>query len=139
MKLSDHSFWVAGGEKILGAKELSDVVYNTLKFYEDRADEAREQARKTREEVMQEIHNEWDEENQRLKERLRLSLVELNSQKELDDYNAFVAKHKNCKGSRIGNDCTPLFRQYGTGFGVGTVLFCPICSESVDITDTSCW
>ncbi len=139
MKLSDHSFWGAGGKKILGAKELSDAVYNTLKFYEDRADEARSQASKTREEVMQEIHNEWDEENQMLKERLRLSLVELNSQKELDEYNAFVEKHRNCNGSRIGDDYTPLLRQYYTGFGRGAVVSCPICGGSVDITDTSCW
>ncbi len=139
MKFSDHSFWLGGGKKILGAKELSEAVYNTLKFHEDRADEAKEQAQKTREEVAQEIHNEWEEENKRLKERVRLSVVELNSQKELDEYDAFVEKHKSCKGSRIGNDFTPLLRQYGTGFGIGTIVSCPICNESVDITDTSCW
>lgn len=139
MKLSDHSFWVSGGKEILGAKELSEAVYNTLKFYEDRADKAKERAEKTREEVAQEIHNEWEEENKRLKERLRLSVVELNSQKELDEYDAFVEKHKNCKGSQIGDGYTPMLRQYGTGFGTGTIVSCPICNESVDITDTSCW
>lgn len=140
MSFSDYKFYLADGTKIFSANELSEAVYNTIHHYEDRAAEAYKRAAMTREEVASEIKNDFEEENKRIKEQLRFSIASVYSQKELDAYNAFVEKHTPCRlKKKIDGGKMPYVRQYGTGLGVCTTVYCPVCEASEDITDTSCW
>lgn len=142
MGLSDVTFYSHDGQnfkKIYGAKELSQAVLDTIAYHEQRAKEAIERANKTREEVAQEIKNEWEEENKRLKEQLRLSVASLASEKELVAYNAFVKKHEKCRLTKATGGMKPYVIQHGHGLGYCTKVYCQVCGQSEDITDDSVW
>lgn len=143
MGLSDVTFYSHDGQnfkKIYGAKELSQAVLDTIAYHEQRAKEAIERANKTREEVAQEIKNEWEEENKRLKEQLRLSVASLASEKELADYNAFVEAHEACRlTSKAAGAKMPYVKQFGAGIGCCTYVYCQVCGKHQDITDSSVW
>lgn len=100
----------------------------------------REQAHRTREEVAQEIKNEYAEENQQLRDELRFSVASLSSALELERYEDFCKRHLDC---RLKNKSTggkiPYVIQCGTGVGTSTKVYCQVCGASEDITDTSVW
>ena len=142
MDLSDVTFYSHDGQnfkKIYGAKELSQAVLDTIAYHEQRAKEAIERANKTREEVAQEIKNEYAQENARLKEELRFAIATLSSEKELDAYNAFVNKHRKCRLTKATSGMIPYVIQRGHGLGCCTTVYCQVCNKSEDITDSSVW
>lgn len=60
------------------------------------------------------------------------------NEKELDEYNKFVKKHKKCKfNSSIGGKITVKFT--GTGLGDIIEVCCNSCGQTKDITDISNW
>ncbi|MBR3739473.1 MAG: hypothetical protein IKN04_03325 [Clostridia bacterium] len=142
MGLSDVTFYSHDGQnfkKIYGAKELSQAVLDTIAYHEQRAKEAIERANKTREEVAQEIKNEFAEENARLKEQLRFSVATLSSEKELRAYNDFVDEHRTCRLTKATGGMIPYVIQHGHGLGCCTTVYCQVCGASKNITDSSVW
>lgn len=143
MDLSDVTFYSHDGQsfkKIYSAKELSQAVLDAIAYHEQRAEEAIERANKTKEEVVQEIKNEWEEENKRLKEQLRFSVASLASEKELADYHAFVKAHEACRlTSKAAGAKMPYVKQFGVGIGCCTYVYCQVCGKHQDITDSSIW
>ena len=122
--------------EILSAKELSKKVYDTLNFYQERC----EMLIKANQELMEEARARADaqlkQENERLRERLNLCVVELNSTKELEAYKAFIDEHKRCRSfSKYFQDLTPYIIQHRSQFGTINKAKCPICNEEKDITD----
>lgn len=143
MDLSDVTFYSHDGQsfkKIYSAKELSQAVLDAIAYHEQRAEEAIERANKTKEEVVQEIKNEWEEENKRLKEQLRFSVASLASEKELADYHSFVKAHEACRlTSKAAGAKMPYVKQFGVGIGCCTYVYCQVCGKHQDITDSSIW
>ena len=142
MNLSSISFHYDGEnfKEIYNARKLSQIVLDTISYHEQRAKEATERANKTREEVAQEIKNEWEAENRNLKERLRFSVASLSSEKELADYTAFVEAHEACRlKSKMDGAKMPYVKQFGTGVGCCTYVYCQVCGQRKDITDSSVW
>lgn len=124
---------------ILEPQELVDNVRQTLCYYQDEAMQAREKASKTREEVAREIKNEYAKENRLLNQKLKFSIASVSSEKELNDYNAFVEKHLVCRQTKATGGALPIIKQHATGVGICTKLVCPVCHEEWDITDISVW
>jgi hypothetical protein len=124
---------------ILEPQELVDSVRQTLCYYQDEAMRAREKASKTREEVARGIKNEYAKENRLLNQKLKFSIASVSSEKELNDYNAFVEKHLVCRQTKATGGALPIISQYATGIGICTKLTCPVCGAEQDITDTSVW
>lgn len=128
-----------GIRKIYSAENLSKAVYDTLKYQEDCVKKATDRANKTREEVEAEIKNEWREENERIKEKLRFSVASLYSQKEIDAYNAFDEEHMKCRQTKATGGMAPYVIQNFHGIGCCTRVYCQVCGASKDITDDSIW
>ena len=126
--------------KIYTADDLAKIVRESIEYYQENYNEALQRANKTKEEVIQEIQNEYAEENKRLKEQLRLSVVQLASEQELKAYNEFVEEHLQCaRKFRIHDGKVPYVIQKGTGVGTCSSVHCQICGASKDITDVSVW
>ena len=122
------------------ARKLADEVAGKIIDAERRASDAYTLAHRTHDEVVKEVKNEHDAENARLKERLRFSVAELNSEKELEAYQKFVQAHEKCRlGRKIDGGKMPYVIQYGTGIGVCTTVVCQACGAREDITDSSIW
>ena len=75
-----------------------------------------------------------------LKERLKLSVVQLYSLKELEAYRDFCEEHEECTHKmKITSGKIPFVKQDYCGVGVSSTVECPVCHKTLDITDTSVW
>lgn len=127
-------------KEILDAQSLVKRVADSLQYYEDRAKRCADRANKTREEVKAEIINEYKEENEQLRERIRLSWGEFASEKELEDYRAFVKEHMHNRAtSKANGGAQPYIIPHYTGIGCSKKVVCQICGQAKDITDVSVW
>lgn len=126
--------------EIYNADSFSRLVYDNIKYYQDKAAEATARANKTREEVAAEIENKWEEENKQLKKRLRLSYLEFETENELREYNDFCREHEKCGlDSKINSGKVPYLIPYYHGIGRSLKVVCPICNEHKDIADIGAW
>lgn len=125
--------------EIYDPPELADIVQKNLQFYRQEMNDAKEKSAKTREEVALEIKNEYAKENRMLNQKLKFSIASVSSEKELNDYNAFVEKHLVCRQTKATGGALPIIKQHATGLGMCTKLVCPVCHEEWDITDISVW
>lgn len=125
--------------EIQDPQDLADTVFENLQYYLENMKEAKERAAMTREEVAREIKNEYAKENRMLNQELKFSIASVSSEKELNDYNAFVEKHLVCRQTKATGGALPIISQYATGIGICTKLTCPVCGAEQDITDTSVW
>ena len=122
------------------ATELNKIITDTLTYYQDTANRAKDKAAKTKEEVAAEIHNEFEEENKSLRARLHFSYGNFHTEKELDKWKDFCERHKNCwDGSKISSGRAFYIKPYNTGFSTGYVAVCPHCGVEEDISDISWW
>lgn len=127
-------------KKVFPAQDLAQLVKDSVEYYERQAEYARNQAKKTRQEVAKEIINEHEAENQRLKNRLRYAVAILGSDSELESYKRFCAEHEKCMSSSRANwGRAPYVKQVGTGVGTATTVVCQVCGAEQDITDISNW
>ena len=118
---------------IMKADELVRVVSDTLKLYEHRLRELEDEVRELREDARTKVEVEILDENNRLKEKLRLSVDTLNSQKELSAYEKFRDEHmKSCR-------MRPYILTEGTPIGCAHTIVCPGCGAKEDITDVGAW
>ena len=75
-----------------------------------------------------------------LKEKLKLSYGQFESEKELKSFQEFEQKHMHDrKTSKAHSGMAPYIIATGTGIGTIFKSVCPICGESKNITDVSCW
>ena len=126
--------------EVLSAKELSDKVYKSINFYQERADKLAKVNKELMNDALSRANDQLKQENTRLKERLRLCIVELNSEKELEAYNAFEKEHERCRSfSKYFQTQLPYVIQSSSGIGMISRAKCPICGEEKDITDMEVW
>ena len=120
--------------------ELSKKVLDTVTYYKDRADTLQKANTKLLEDALACADRQLKEENKILRKRLKLSIVELANEKELNAYDRFMADHMKCRMiSKINGGKVPYVTQEGVGVGYITKVHCPICNMMEDITDTGAW
>lgn len=126
--------------KIYDSKELAKAVKDTLNYYEERTAAANERANRTLEEAKQFVTNQYEEENKRLKRRLKWSWGEFASEKEYDAFMQFRQEHMHNRAeSRANGGKEPYIIPDYTGIGCAKDVVCQICGEKRDITDMEAW
>jgi len=126
--------------KVYSPDDLAKIVRDSTLYYVREAERAFKSAAKTREEVKSETLNEYERENEQLKKKLRFSVARLGSDSELEMYKQFCDEHKKCmSGDRANWGKAPYVKQYGTGMGTCTEVYCQVCGAHKDITDMSNW
>ena len=129
-------------KQIYSPKEIIKMLEDTFTYFQQNMLNSRTAANKTREEVVAEIHNEFEKENQKLKDKLRFSYGSFYSEKELKAYENFKEEHKKCwENLKNKHEASKQFyiKTYGTGFGISFIACCPWCGEEKDITDIDNW
>ena len=136
-------FWATDGEhphRIYDEKELSDAVFDTIKWYKDCNKEIAERNQKLHDDAEAIVRHEYEAEIAHLKERLSMSYGEFASQKEKDRYDEFEKKHMHQRLTmKIQGGMAPYLIPTGTGIGTHLEVVCPICGEKEDITDLEMW
>jgi len=113
-------------------EKLCELICDTIDFYKNMADDYREEANKTRDEVMAEVR---DEMRQKDEEIARMPF--LFNEVESNNFKAF--EHKHCeKGCGKFNEGFSI-SFVGTGVGMIYKVKCNNCGEEEDITDLESW
>lgn len=122
------------------AEDLAQLVQDNVEQREYQRQQALAAARKTKEEVKNELIWEKEQELIALKAKIRLSPFYFNSEKELQRYNNFKLKHQNCwTQTKISAGRSFYVKPYSTGFSQGVYACCPWCGAEEDISDTEAW
>ena len=125
---------------IYSSAELTELVHNTVKYYEEKVEELKKKNKQLYEDAESIVRKDYEKQINNLKEQLNLSYGKFSSQKELEAYHDFEKRHMHDRlTSRYNGGRAPYL--IPTGNGIGTVLkvVCPICNESEDITDIGAW
>ena len=119
--------WVS----ITTPEALCEQITNTINYYKNVASECREEANKTRDEVMAEVRDEMQQKDNAIS---RMSFIF--TETEAERYYSFRRKHY----SR-GCDCNKGFSISFVGDGIGTSyeVICNHCGKREDITDEENW
>ena len=126
--------------QVCSSTELTDLVHNTVKYYEELVTELRERNKELYEHAEEIVRKDYEKQINNLKEQLRLSYGEFTSQKELDAYNEFEKEHiHDRETSRYNGGRAPYLIPHYGGIGRTLKVVCPICGESKDITDMENW
>lgn len=136
-------FWATDGEhatRIYDEKELSDAVFNTVKWYKERNKEIAKRNEKLHDDAVNIVRSEYEDQIKYLKERLAMSYGQFASQKEKDAYDDFERRHMHERLTmKIQGGKAPYLIPTGTGIGTHLEVVCPICGEKEDITDLDMW
>lgn len=125
---------------VCSSAELTDLVYSTVKYYEEKVKELAEKNKQLYEDAESIVRENYEKRINNLKEQLSLSYGEFASQKEKEAYNEFEKEHMHDRlSSKYNGGRAPYLIPTGTGVGTNLKVVCPICGESKDITDTSVW
>ena len=126
--------------KVYSSTELTELVHNTVKYYEKRVEELEEKNRQLYADAESIVKKDYEKQINNLQERLSLSYGEFASQKEKEAYDRFEEEHMHDRlSSRYNGGRAPYLIPTGTGVGTNLKVVCPICGESKNITDTSVW
>lgn len=116
--------------QVTSKEKLCELIYDTIDFYKNMADDYREEANKTYEEAYEEVK----EELKNLKAAYSRTPIHF-SGVESFLYNTFVHKHNN-KGCHKGYSISI---QGAGGVRVAYKVICNDCGELEDITDIESW
>ena len=125
---------------ICSSDELTELVHNTVKYYEEKVEELIKRNKQLYTDAEFTVRKDYEKQIASLEEKLQLSYGEFSSQRELDAYNKFVNEHliereeHKCNGGRV-----PYVIPNHTGIGTIFKVKCPICGEEKDITDSEAW
>ena len=125
---------------VCSSDELTELVHNTVKYYEEKVKELAEKNKQLYVDAESIVKENYEKRINNLKEQLSLSYGEFASQKEKEAYNEFEKEHMHDRlSSKYNGGRAPYLIPTGTGVGTNLKVVCPICGESKDITDTSIW
>lgn len=125
---------------VCSSAELTELVHNTVKYYEERVEELKEKNKQLYADAESIVRKDYEKQINNLKEQLSLSYGEFASQKEKEAYNEFEKEHIHDRlSSRYNGGRAPYLVPTGTGIGTFLKVVCPICGVSKDITDISVW
>ena len=126
--------------KVCSSDELTELVHNTVKYYEDRVEELKEKNKQLYANAESIVRKDYEQKIKSLNEQLRLSYGEFASQKEKEAYDEFKKEHIHDRHtSKYNGGRAPYLIPTETGIGTILKVVCPICGESKDITDNSIW
>lgn len=126
--------------KVYSSTELTELVHDSVKYYEERIKELEERNRQLYIDAESAVKQDYEKQINTLKEQLSLSYGEFASEKERKAYNQFEKEHiHDRQTSKYNGGRAPYLIPIGTGMGTILNVVCPICGESKDITDTSVW
>lgn len=125
---------------VCSSMELTELVHNTVKYYEEKVKELSEENEQLYEDAESIVRKNYEKQINHLKEQLSLSYGSFASQKELDAYRDFEKQHMHDRlTSRYNGGRAPYLIPTGTGVGTVLKVVCPICNETEDITDIGAW
>lgn len=126
--------------KVYNEDELANTVYDSVKYYRERAEELRQRNKELYDDAKKIVDEDLKKENEYLQQQLSMSYGQFSSQKEKDAYNNFELRHMHERlTSRAQGGKCPYLIPTGTGIGTNLKVVCPICGESEDITDMEAW
>lgn len=126
--------------KVFSSTELTELVYDSIKYYEERVEELEERNKQLYIDAESIVRKDYEKQINNLKEQLNLSYGEFASEKERKAYNQFEKEHiHDRQTSKYNGGRAPYLIPTRTGIGTILNVVCPICGESKDITDTSVW
>ena len=135
-----YSYKDGMGTKVYSSDELTELVHNTVKYYEKRVEELKEKNKQLYADAESAVKKDYEKQINNLKERLSLSYGEFASQREKEAYDQFEKEHMHDRQtSRYNGGRAPYLVPTGTGVGTMLNVICPICGASQNITDTSVW
>ena len=136
-------FWATDGEhpqRIYDEKELSDAVFDTIKWYKERNREITAHNEKLHDDAASIVRAEYEAEIAYLKERLSMSYGHFASQKEKDAYDDFNNRHMHERLTmKAQSGKAPYLIPTGVGIGTHLEVVCPICGAKENITDLEVW
>ena len=125
---------------ICNEQDLSEMVFNTIKYYREQAEHWKQMYIQWRHHGMEKANEELIDEISALQERLDLSYGQFASKKEKEAYKNFEQRHMHERLiSKIQGGKAPYLIPTGTGIGTILNVVCPICGAREDITDTEGW
>lgn len=126
--------------KVYNEEELSTAVYNSIKYYRERAEELQRRNEELHDDALKIVNKELTDKIAALQHKLSMSYGEFASQKEKDAYNDFEQRHMHQRLTmKIQGGKAPYLIPTNVGIGTELKVVCPICGESEDITDTEVW
>ena len=126
--------------QVCSSTEITDLVHNTVKYYEELVTELRERNKELYEHAEEIVRKDYENKIKNLEERLRFSYGEFATETELNEYNNFVKEHMHDREtSRYNGGRAPYLIPHYGGIGRTLKVVCPICGESKDITDMENW
>lgn len=133
-------FYSCMNTAVCSSAELTELVNNTVKYYEEKVKELAEKNKQLYEDAESIVRKNYEKRINNLKKQLSLSYGKFASQKEKDAYDEFEKEHMhNRLSSKYNSGRAPYLIPTGIGIGTNLKVVCPICGESKDITDTSMW
>jgi len=125
---------------IYDEEELSNAVFNSIKYYREQTEHFAEKNKEWRENAIEKVNDELKQEIASLKLQLSMSYGEFSSQHEKDAYLNFQERHMHDRlTSRAHGGMRPYLIPTHTGIGTVLKVVCPICGQEEDITDMEVW
>lgn len=125
---------------IYNAEELSQIVADTVEYYQNETNRYMIQNKKLTEDAVKVVEKQYEDKINNLKERLSMSYGEFHSKKERSAYSDFVERHMHDRAtSKANGGRVPYIIPIYTGIGCIKTVVCQICGESEDITDMEVW
>lgn len=126
--------------KVYNEDELANAVYDSVKYYRERAEELQQRNNELYEDAKKIVDEDLKKENKYLQQKLSMSYGQFASQKEKEAYNNFEFRHMHDRLTfRANSGKCPYIIPTGTGIGTNLKVVCPICGESENITDIEAW
>ena len=126
--------------KVYNEEELSTAVYDSIKYYRERAEELQRRNEELHDNALKIVNKELTDKITALQHKLAMSYGEFASQKERDAYIDFEQRHMHDRlTKKIQSGKIPYLIPTYVGVGTDLKVVCPICGESEDITDTEVW
>lgn len=126
--------------KVYSSTELTELVHNTVKYYEEIVEELREKNEQLYANAESIVKKDYEEQINTLKEQLSLSYGQFASKKEKEAYDKFEKEHMHERLTmKIQSGKAPYLIPTHVGFGTNLEVVCPICGEKKNITDMEVW
>ena len=126
--------------KVYSSTELTELVHNTVKYYEEIVEELREKNKQLYTDAESIVKKDYEEQINTFKEQLSLSYGQFASKKEKEAYAEFEKEHMHERLTmKIQSGKAPYLIPTYVGVGTNLEVVCPICGEKKNITDMEVW
>lgn len=126
--------------EIYNSDEITQIVKNTVNYYQNVANKFREENLKLYDDAIQVVKDDYKDTIEQLEHNLSLSYGRFSSEKEKQAYADFTRRHMHDRmTSKANGGKAPYLIPIHTGIGTILKVKCQICGEEEDITDMEVW